>query len=237
MQTYKRRLLQKGESLCCFRDSASVTYGGMLPSDLTLSALRFILSAKSRQSCKQDCETVDFCNSLKRRVSALILTASILLSCGTRRHHFADASQQRSELAVSQTEQHLRDTTLEEWELLLLDSIPPSQKGLELLSGLEPLVGDSLPAGYSLQTPHVRYIRARRAVVKKQDSIVQQGAALRQGDFQQEEVTERQTASRRPSLLTRLLVWVVGGGLLVICVTTFVWSVVRRLQPIIGKYK
>ncbi len=187
MQTYKRRLLHKGESLCCFRDSASVTYGGMLPSDLTLSA--------------------------------------------------ADASQQRSELAVSQTEQHLRDTTLEEWELLLLDSIPPSQKGLELLSGLEPLVGDSLPAGYSLQTPHVRYIRARRAVVKKQDSIVQQGAALRQGDFQQEEVTERQTASRRPSLLTRLLVWVVGGGLLVICVTTFVWSVVRRLQPIIGKYK
>ena len=59
----EERLLHKGESLCCFRDSASVTYGGMLPSDLTLSALRFILSAKSRQSCKQDCETVDFCNS------------------------------------------------------------------------------------------------------------------------------------------------------------------------------
>ena len=58
------RRLHKGESLCCFRDSASVTYGGMLPSDLTLSALRFILSAKSGQSCKQDCETVDFCNSL-----------------------------------------------------------------------------------------------------------------------------------------------------------------------------
>ena len=58
------RVLHKGESLCCFRDSASVTYGGMLPSDLTLSALRFILSAKSRQSCKQDCETIDFCISL-----------------------------------------------------------------------------------------------------------------------------------------------------------------------------
>ena len=58
------RLLHKGESLCRFRDSASVTYGGMLPSDLPLSTLRFILSAKSRQSCKQDCETVDFCNSL-----------------------------------------------------------------------------------------------------------------------------------------------------------------------------
>ena len=36
----------------------------MLPSELTLSALRFILSAKSGQSCEQDSETVDFCNSL-----------------------------------------------------------------------------------------------------------------------------------------------------------------------------
>ena len=39
-------------------------YGSMHSSDLILSALRFIFSAKSRQSCKQDCETVDFCNSL-----------------------------------------------------------------------------------------------------------------------------------------------------------------------------
>ena len=62
----RKRLLHKGESLCCFRDSASVTYGGMLPSDLTLSALRFILSAKSGQSCLQDCETVDCCNSLRK---------------------------------------------------------------------------------------------------------------------------------------------------------------------------
>ena len=38
---------------------------GMLPSDLILSALRFILSAKSRQSCKQDFKPVDFCNSLE----------------------------------------------------------------------------------------------------------------------------------------------------------------------------
>ena len=64
-----RRLLHKGESLCCFRDSALVTYGGMLPSDLTLSALRFILSAKSGQSCEQDCETVDSCNSHMRALS------------------------------------------------------------------------------------------------------------------------------------------------------------------------
>ena len=69
------RLLYKGESLCCFRDSASVTYVGMLPSDLTLSALRFILSAKSGQSCLQDCETVDFCNNLEM---------SILMTSGER---------------------------------------------------------------------------------------------------------------------------------------------------------
>ncbi|KXB35428.1 hypothetical protein HMPREF1869_00971 [Bacteroidales bacterium KA00251] len=56
--------MHKGESLCCFRDSALSQYGGMLPSDLTPSALRFILSAKSGQSCKQHCEAVDFCNSL-----------------------------------------------------------------------------------------------------------------------------------------------------------------------------
>ena len=74
-----RRLLHKGESLCCFRDSALVTYGGMLPSGLTLSALRFILSAKSVQSCEQDCETVDFCNSLNR----ILLYISVSIKKGT----------------------------------------------------------------------------------------------------------------------------------------------------------
>ena len=67
-----KRLLHKGESLCCLQDSASVTYEGMLPSDLTLSALRFILSAKSRQSCLQDCETVDFYNSLIKSEHSLL---------------------------------------------------------------------------------------------------------------------------------------------------------------------
>ncbi|WP_297168620.1 hypothetical protein [uncultured Porphyromonas sp.] len=40
----------------------------MLPSALTLSALRFILSAKSGQSYKQAYATVDFCNSRIRQV-------------------------------------------------------------------------------------------------------------------------------------------------------------------------
>ena len=54
----------------------------MLLSDFTLSALRFILSAKSRQSCKQDCETVDCCNSLMLSTSGLLvshLVAELLL--------------------------------------------------------------------------------------------------------------------------------------------------------------
>ena len=75
------RLLHKGESLCCFRDLTSVTYGGMLPSDLTLSALRFILSATSEQSCKQDLETVDVCNSLSIFFVFLLLFQRICEIC------------------------------------------------------------------------------------------------------------------------------------------------------------
>ena len=75
------RLLHKGESLCCFRDLTSVTYGGLLPSDLTLSALRFILSATSEQSCKQDLETVDVCNSLSIFFVFLLLFQRICEIC------------------------------------------------------------------------------------------------------------------------------------------------------------
>ena len=54
----------------------------MLPSNLTLSALRFILSAKSGQSCKQDCETVDFCNSLMGKKVVLEKSPSVV-ACAT----------------------------------------------------------------------------------------------------------------------------------------------------------
>ena len=56
-RTIIMRLLHKGESLCCFRDSASVTYGGILPSGLARHPL-------CKVSTILDCETVDFCNSL-----------------------------------------------------------------------------------------------------------------------------------------------------------------------------
>lgn len=161
--------------------------------------------------------------SYKSVVCALILSASMLLSCGTRRKHSTEASQQqsqqRSELAVNHTEQHLCDTTLEEWEILLLDTVSPSRGAL---------AGDSLLAVSRSQLPGVRYIRARRTVVQQQDSVARKEAALQQANRQQKEMTERQTAEHRPSWLTGLLVGVVGGLLLVVGVATLMRILMRR---------
>lgn len=161
--------------------------------------------------------------SYKSVVCALILSASMLLSCGTRRKHSTETSQQqsqqRNELAVNHAEQHLRDTTLEEWEILLLDTVSPSRGAL---------AGDSLLAVSRSQLPGVRYIRARRTVVQQQDSVARKEAALQQANRQQKEMTERQTAEHRPSWLTGLLVGVVGGLLLVVGVATLMRILMRR---------
>lgn len=161
--------------------------------------------------------------SYKSVVCALILSASMLLSCGTRRKHSTETSQQqsqqRNELAVNHAEQHLRDTTLEEWEILLLDTVSPSQGAL---------AGDSLLAVSRSQLPGVRYIRARRTVVQQQDSVARKEEVLQQANSQQEATTERQTAERRPSWLTGLLVWVVGSLLLVVGVATLMRILMRR---------
>lgn len=161
--------------------------------------------------------------SYKSVVCALILSASMLLSCGTRRKHSTEASQQqsqqRSELAVNHTEQHLCDTTLEEWEILLLDTVSPSRGAL---------AGDSLLAVSRSQLPGVRYIRARRTVVQQQDSVARKEEVLQQANRQQKEMTELQKAEHRPSWLTGLLVWVVGGLLLVVGVATLMRILMRR---------
>ena len=47
----------------------------------TLSALRFILSAKSEHSCSQDCETVDLCNSLLLYTLTLLVDVSSSCVC------------------------------------------------------------------------------------------------------------------------------------------------------------
>lgn len=153
--------------------------------------------------------------SYKSIVCALGLTAIMLLSCGTRRQRSTETSQeqsqQRSELAVNHAEQHLRDTTLEEWELLLLDSVSPGQGAFALRA----LAG-------------VRYIRARRMVVRQQDSVARKEDALQQASRQQEAMTERQTTERRPSRIVGILVWVVGSLLLVVGVATLVRILRRR---------
>lgn len=166
--------------------------------------------------------------SCKSVVCALILSASVLLSCGSRRQRSTEASQeqseQRSELAVNHAEQHLRDTTLEEWEILLLDSVSPSQGAFSLGA----LAGNSLLAVSRSQLPGVRYIRARRTVVRQQDSVARKGEALQQANSQQEAMTERQTAERRPSRIVGILVWVVGSLLLVVGVATLMRILRRR---------
>ena len=160
--------------------------------------------------------------SYKSVVCALILSASMLLSCGTRRKHSTETSQQqsqqRNELAVNHAEQHLRDTTLEEWEILLLDTVSPSQGAL---------AGDSLLAVSRSQLPGVRYIRARRTVVQQQDSVARKEEVLQQANRQQKEMTERQTAEHRPNWLAGLLVGVVGSLLLVVGVATLMRILMR----------
>lgn len=165
--------------------------------------------------------------SYKSVVCALILSASMLLSCGSRRKLSAEASQQqsqqRSELAVNHAEQHLRDTTLEEWEILLLDTVSPSQEAFALGA----LAGDSLLAVSRSQMPGVRYIRARRTVVRQQDSVARKEEALQQASRQQVAMTERRTAERRLSRIVGILVWVVGSLLLVVGVATLM-RILRR---------
>lgn len=166
--------------------------------------------------------------SYKSVVCALILTASMLLSCGTRRKHSTEASQQqsqqRSELAVNHAEQHLRDTTLEEWEILLLDTVSPSQRAFAVGA----LAGDSLLAVRGAQLPGMRYIRARRTVVQQQDSVARKEEVLQQANRQQKEMTELQTAEHRPNWLAGLLVGVVGSLLLVVGVATLMRILMRR---------
>lgn len=150
--------------------------------------------------------------------TALLLTACLLLSCGSQRQRSLgqsnEQSQHRSERAVSREAQHLRDTTLEEWELLLLDTIMPST-----LLERQPLVSqasDSTAIVSKQQPPRVRYLRARRLAVKERDSVAQQRNVLesdtQQLSRQQEtKMTERQPTRRRSYWLVGLLVGLAAG--------------------------
>ena len=156
----------------------------------------------------------------KSTLLALTLTASLLLSCGSRRHRSSaeslEQSQQHSELAVRDATQRNRDSSLEEWELLLVDTIiPPGE--------VKRLTGDSLLGAKWSEQSAVRYLRARRRVVQERDSVAQRRTTLERvaqqhSERQQEVVTKQQSTGR----ITR---WIIFGLLLLIAAATLVWRI------------
>lgn len=174
--------------------------------------------------------------SSKRRLTALILTACILLSCGSRRQRThaesQEQSQQRSELAVREATQHRRDSSLEEWELLLLDTLIP-QSDIQLVTG-DSLLGMTWP-----ERPSVRYLHARRRIVQERDSVGQQRRALeratqQQSLRQQQTMTERQPTGRIAHGLR--IACLIGGLLIMIGAATLIWrGVGLRAKSILRK--
>ena len=174
--------------------------------------------------------------SSKRRLTALILTACLLLSCGSRRQRThaesQEQSQQRSELAVREATQHRRDSSLEEWELLLLDTLIP-QSDIQLVTG-DSLLGMTWP-----ERPSVRYLHARRRVVQERDSVAQQRTKLKdemqqQSLRQQQTVTERQPTGRIAHGLR--IACLIGALLIMIGAATLIWrSVGLRTKSILRK--
>lgn len=174
--------------------------------------------------------------SSKRQLTALILTACILLSCGSRRQRTHaeshEQSQQRSELAVREATQRSRDSAIEEWELLLLDTIIPQ-------SDIQLVTGDSLLGMTWLERSAVRYLHARRRVVQERDSVGQQRRALeratqQQSLRQQQTVTERQPTGRIAHGLR--IACLIGALLIMIGAATLIWrSVGLRTKSILRK--
>lgn len=174
--------------------------------------------------------------SSKRRLTALILTACLLLSCGSRRQRTHaeshEQSQQRSELAVREATQRSRDSAIEEWELLLLDTIIP-QSDIQLVTG-DSLLGMTWP-----ERPSVRYLHARRRIVQERDSVGQQRRALeratqQQSLRQQQTVTERQPTGRIAHGLR--IACLIGGLLIMFGAATLIWrGVGHRTKSILRK--
>lgn len=180
--------------------------------------------------------------------TALLLTACILLSCGSQRQRplaqSHEQSHHRSERAVSREAQHLRDTTLEEWELLLLDTIMPSTLLERPL--LASQASDSTAIVSKQQPPRVRYLRARRLAVKERDRVAQQRNVLesdtQQLNRQQEtKLTERQPTRYRSYWLVGLLVGLTAGIVVAVLLSKIrlaklLESLARRLKSIVSKY-
>ena len=177
----------------------------------------YVTEAESRKQ-RSD---APLCNSLsKTTLLALILTASLLVSCGSRRHRSSaeslEQSQQHSELAVRDATQRNRDSSLEEWELLLVDTvIPPGE--------VKRLTGDSLLGAKWTEQSAMRYLRVRRRVVQERDSVAQQRTTLERVAQQQSERQE-EVVTKQPST-GRITYWIIFGLLLLIAAATLVWRI------------
>ena len=193
----------------------------------------YVTEAESRKQHRD----APLCNSLsKTTLLALTLTASLLVSCGSKRHRSSaeslEQSQHHSELAVRDATQRNRDSSLEEWELLLVDTIiPPSE--------VARLTGDSLLGAKWPEQSAVRYLRARRRIVQERDSVAQQRTTLervaqQQSERQQKVVTKQQS--------TRCITyWIIFGLLLLMATTALVWRIkgtvakVNSLTTLLGR--
>ncbi len=184
----------------------------------------YVTEAESR---KQHSD-LPLCNSLsKMTLLALTLTASLLVSCGSRRHRTSaeslEQSQLHSELAVRDATQHSRDSSLEEWELLLVDTIiPPSE--------VARLTGDSLLGAKWPEQSAVRYLRARRRVVQERDSVAQQRTKLeRVAQQQSNRLQEVMTTQQSTRCITY---WIIFGLLLLIVAATLVWRIKETVAKV-----
>lgn len=128
--------------------------------------------------------------------------------------------------------QRSRDSAIEEWELLLLDTIIP-QSDIQLVTG-DSLLGMTWP-----ERPSVRYLHARRRIVQERDSVGQQRRALeratqQQSLRQQQTVTERQPTGRIAHGLR--IACLIGGLLIMFGAATLIWrGVGHRTKSILRK--
>ena len=161
------------------------------------------------------------CNSLsKTTLLAFTLTASLLVSCGSKRHRSSaesqEQSQHHSELAVRDATQRNHDSSLEEWELLLVDTIMP-------LGDVKQLTDDSLLGAKWPEQSAVRYLHARRRIVQERDSVAQQRTTLERVAQQHSE--RQQEVVTKPQSTGRMTYWVIFGLLLLIAAAMLVWRI------------
>ena len=215
------RLLQKSTvSQSCWEDCLDFA-DGMKRKALRVRSEGSIPPYVTKAESRKQHSGSPLCNSLsKTTLLALTLTASLLLSCGSRRHcssaESLEQSQLHSELAVRDATQRNRDSSLEEWELLLVDTTMP-------LGEVKQLTGDSLQGAKWPEQSAVRYLHARRRIVQERDSVGQRRTTLERVAQQQSE-RQQEVVTKQPST-GRITYWIIFGLLLLIVAATLVWRI------------